>query len=251
MRNAPSSVSSETYTQYTGTYKKLDTFLQDHDLLASPDSIADYLSGTSPGSTAQHATHLRLFARMGLIPKPDDLTTIVCKASKRTHKQCPTTAPTLVPAEQYSHILNPPPDAPDNVVRLAAHLATGMRCKEICNVTRDSLFHAGNLHLPPSKHQGATILNITPLAQRLIKRLQHTTNTNSYQHWIKNNYSFTGKSVRKSFPSAQSFLGVPVPRISRALRHKASRTTVTHYIFPVPGLFSCRSALPHQFILGC
>ena len=249
--NAPGSVSSETYTQYRHTYFKLDTFLQEHSLLVSSETIADYLSGTSSGSTAQHATHLRLFARMGIIPQLDDLSTIVCKSSKRTHQQSTTTAPTLVPAELYQQILEPPPDAPANVVRLAAHLATGTRCKEICQVTRDNLAPTGNLLLPPSKHQGACSISITPLAQRLIHRIQHTTNTNSYQQWIKLNYSFTGKSVRRSFASAQHLLGVPVPRISRALRHKASRTTVQHYIFPVSGLSNCRSTLPHQFILGC
>ena len=88
--NAPGSVSSETYTQYRHTYIKLDTFLQEHSLLVSTETIADYLSGTSPGSTAQHATHLRLFARMGLIPQLDDLSTIVCKlARERTSSPTP------------------------------------------------------------------------------------------------------------------------------------------------------------------
>ena len=89
-----------------------------------------------------------------------------------------------------------------------------------------------NLFVPPSKRRPAVTIALTPLARSLLARLTTTTPTKQYQSWIKHNYPFTGKSCRRSFASAQNFMGILPSRIGTVSDTKTvkqhSSTTYFH-----------------------
>jgi len=247
--NAPASVSSKTYTQYKSTYYALDNYCALHGITATSQAIADFIQSSPSTHTAQQRlSHLRLFATMELIPLPTKLASTAAKAITRfCAAPSPATQTALIPSGDLKHILTPPHNASQNVIRLAAHVATGTRCKEICSITSDNITYPCNLFVPPSKRRPAVTIALTPLARSLLARLTTTTPTEQYQSWIKHNYPFTGKSCRRSFASAQNFMGILPSRIGTVLRHKDSKTTLIHYIFPYPGL-SYTSVPPHFMI---
>ena len=104
--NAPAAVSSETYTKYTSTYHALDTYISEHSLSVTPAVIADFVS--SSGSPAQILTHIRMFAKMELIPMPSTLASLNAKGLKKFKiKQDCSTA--LIPPALFPSILTSEP----------------------------------------------------------------------------------------------------------------------------------------------
>ena len=177
---------------------------------------------------------------------PGTLASLNAKGLKKfkTKQDCSTA---LIPPAMFPSILSPP-SGDSNLVRLAAQAAAGLRCKEICSITSGNLVFPSSLRIPASKHQPPCTIIITPLAYSLITMLHSTCVVTAYQGFIKSNFPFTGKSVRRSFASAQAVLGVSTPQITACLRHKHRRTTEIHYIFPYHQLMAHQ--LPSHFLLA-